>query len=245
MAMQGNLKDMAVADLVQHNCQDRKTAQLTIYHHGEEANLFFKDGNVVHAFLNNTQGEEAVYQILGWVDGTFALETGVMPPEISIQRSWSSLLIEGARLLDEDQLTDDNLFAVEQSFSEPEVKEMAQLDDLLKKMSGEVNGFIAAAVVGMDGLSIAQHAKGKVDPDAISAQMTLLLKLVDTSTAKLNAGAVEDDLVTTESSYILMRYLPEKHYYLGIAADRKSGNLGNLRLMSKMYAGQVAKAMPR
>ncbi len=245
MAMQGNLRDMAVADLVQHNCQDRKTAQLTIYNHEEEANLYFKDGTIAHASLGDIQGEEVVYQILSWVEGTFALETGVTPPTTSIQRSWSALLIEGARRLDEGGDLYRSQQAVEQSFSEPEVKQMAQLDDLLKKLGGEVNGFIAAAVVGMDGLSIAQQSKGKVNPEAIGAQMTLLLKLVDTTTTKLNAGVVEDDLVTTENAYVLMRYLPEKHYFLGIAVDRKSGNLGNLRLMSKMYVGQVAKAMPR
>ena len=101
MAMQGNLLDMAVADLVQHNCEDRKTAQLTINHYEEEAELFFKDGSVVHASLGDMQGEEVMYRILGWQEGTFALETGVEPPAISIQRNWSGLLIEGARRLDE------------------------------------------------------------------------------------------------------------------------------------------------
>jgi predicted regulator of Ras-like GTPase activity (Roadblock/LC7/MglB family) len=238
MGMQGNLRDMTVADLIQHNCQERKAARLTIRHLGEEAQLFFKDGNILHAILGDIQGEEVVYRILAWEEGTFILEPDLAPPATSIQRSWSGLLMAGAQRLDEDQIQ------VEQSFSEPEVKQMAQLDDLLKQMSGEVNGFVATAVVGMDGLSVAQFAKGKINPDMISAQMTLLFKLVDTSITKLNAGVIEDNLVTTESAYILMRYLPDKHYFLGIAADRKSGSLGNLRLMSKMYADRVAKAMP-
>lgn len=239
MGMQGNLRDMTVADLIQHNCQDRKVARLTIRHLGEEAQLFFKDGNILHATLGDIQGEEVIYRTLAWEEGTFILEPDLAPPATSIQRSWSGLLIAGAQRLDEDQIQ------VEQSFSEePEVKQMAQLDDLLKQMSGEVNGFVATAVVGMDGLSVAQFVKGKANPDAISAQMALLFKLVDTSITKLNAGSVEDNLVTTEAAYILMRYLPDKHYFLGIAADRKGGSLGNLRLMSKMYTDRVAKAMP-
>jgi len=101
MGMQGNLRDMAVADLVQHNCQERKTARLTIYHLDEEAQLFFKDGSVVHASLGNMQGEEVVYYILGWDEGTFVVEPDLESPLISIQRSWSGLLIDGARRLDE------------------------------------------------------------------------------------------------------------------------------------------------
>ena len=112
-------------------------------------------------------------------------------------------------------------------------------------MSGEVPGYIASAVVGMDGLSIAQHTSAKVDPEAISAQMTLLFKLVDTSVTKLGAGVMEDDLLTTESAYLLMRYLPDKKHFIGMAVDRKSGNLGNMRLISRMFADRIDKSMPR
>jgi hypothetical protein len=42
-----------------------------------------------------------------------------------------------------------------------------------------------------------------------------------------------------------MRFLPGKQYYLGIAANRKTGNLGNMRLISKTYAERLSKAMPR
>jgi hypothetical protein len=103
MAMQGSLQDMAVADLIQHNCQDHKTAQLTIHHNGYQAALFFKDGAVVHAALNNQQGEEVIFNILDWREGQFSLETGLEAPVTTIQRSWSSLLLEGARRLDESQ----------------------------------------------------------------------------------------------------------------------------------------------
>ena len=64
MGMNGNLRDMAIADLIQHTCQDRKTAQLQIQHSGQQALLYFKDGNVVHAVLGDQEGEEVVYQIL-------------------------------------------------------------------------------------------------------------------------------------------------------------------------------------
>jgi predicted regulator of Ras-like GTPase activity (Roadblock/LC7/MglB family) len=238
MAMRGSLRDMAVADLIQHNCQDRKTAQLSIEHDGCQALLFFKDGAVVHATLDDLQGEEVIYRILEWEVGQFGLETGVEPPAATISRSWSSLLLEGARRLDETGLENEPII------SEVEANKMAQIDDILKQMGGEVGGFIAAAVVGMDGLNIAQHARGKTNPEAIGAQMTLLFKLVDTSVTKLDAGVVEDDLVTTDNAYILMRYLPDKHYFLGMAADRKSANLGNMRLMSRMYVDRIAKAMP-
>jgi predicted regulator of Ras-like GTPase activity (Roadblock/LC7/MglB family) len=242
MGMHGNLHDMTIADLIQHNCQDRKTAQLFIKNVNQQASLFFKDGNVVHAVSGDQEGEEVVYQILGWEEGIFSLETGVEPPAVTITRSWSGLLLEGAKRLDEKTFEKD-LFETDQTI-QPEVKKMAKLDDILREMGGEITGYMASAVVGMDGINVAQHARAKVDPELISAQMTMLLKLVDTSVTKLGAGVVEDNLTTSVGSYTMMRFLPGKQYYLGVAADRKSGNLGNMRLVSKMYAERLAKAMP-
>ena len=103
MALYGSLKEMSVADLIQHNCQDRKTAQLTVERNGKKAQIFFREGAIVHATLGPVQGEEAVYQALTWDDGKFVLETGTPSPAVTIQRSWSSILLEGAKRADEGQ----------------------------------------------------------------------------------------------------------------------------------------------
>jgi len=240
MAMQGNLQDMAVADLIQHNCQDQKIAQLMIEHNGQQASLFFKEGAVLHASLGDLQGEEVVYKILNWQDGKFTLEMGQEPPVITIERSWSGLLLEGARRLDEAQVTDQSIE------SNMEVSNMASdLDNILKDLSEQVDGFLTASVVGMDGFGIAQYTKSKkMDMDTIDAQMTMFIKLVDTAVGKVDAGVIEDDLLTTDKAYLLIRFLEDKSYYLGIAADRKKANLGNMRLVSRVFSKRLAKAMP-
>ncbi len=121
-----------------------------------------------------------------------------------------------------------------------------ELDNVLKEMGEQTEGFIAAAVSGMDGMNIASFTRNKkFDADAVSAQMTLLLKLVDTTVNKLGAGALEDNLLTTEGSYLLMRFLKDRGFYLGLAADRKTAKLGNMRLNSRIYADRLSKAMPR
>jgi predicted regulator of Ras-like GTPase activity (Roadblock/LC7/MglB family) len=246
--MKGNLHDMGVADLIQHNCQDRKTAQVSIQHSGREAVLFFQDGDVVHAGLGDKAGEEVIYEILQWEDGSFETENSVKPPAKTITKNWSSLLLEGARRLDEHASNAPQTVPEERM----EVTPMAtNLEGILKEMGGEVTGYIASVVAGMDGINLASHSRStKVDTEALSAQMTMLFKLVDTSTAKLaevqeQTIEVEDNLLTTEGAYVLMRYLPDKQYYMGVIADRKSGNLGNLRLISKLYCERLAKAMPK
>lgn len=235
---------MALADLIQLNCLDQKTTRLKIEHMGQLAEVYFANGETVHAALGELQGEEVIYQILAWNGGTFTHENDVKPPTSTIKRSWSSLLLEGARRLDEQETSP--LQTNVQQLEQPEGSKMAQkFDEILAELAGEITGYNASALVGIDGINVASNFNGKLDPDVVSAHMTMLLKLVDGSTEKLGAGNLEDNLTTTEKAYILMRFLPGKQYYLSINADRKTGNLGNMRLISKMYTERLAKAMPR
>lgn len=94
MALYGTLQEMSLPDLIQHNCQDRKTAQLTIEHEGKKMDIFFKDGEVVHAVMGPISGEDALTRALGWDDGKFILEIGKVSPAVTIKRNWSSLLLE-------------------------------------------------------------------------------------------------------------------------------------------------------
>jgi predicted regulator of Ras-like GTPase activity (Roadblock/LC7/MglB family) len=121
---------------------------------------------------------------------------------------------------------------------------MSKLDDLLKEMSGEVTGYITSALVGLDGIPVATHANPQMEvPGSLSAQMTTLLKMVQDSVDKLGAGEVEDDLVTTEYTYILMRYLPGRQYYLVLVTYRKIGNLGNMRLVSRNFSEKLSRVI--
>lgn len=241
MALQGSLRDMAVADLIQQNCQDRKAAQVTLTRANQTATLFFQDGNLVHAALDDLRGEEAVYALLGWETGQFISQTGVAPPAKTIKRKWTGLLLEGARRLDEAQVVS----APPQDAFRMEAQAM-DLNNLLKELGEQVEGFQSAAVVGMDGMPIAQFARSKKnDPEVTAAQMTLLVKLVDTSVTRLNAGIIEDNLLTTDNAYILTRLLKDRGYYLALVAERKTAQLGSLRLNSRIYADRIDKAMPR
>ncbi len=245
MAMHGSLRDMAVADLIQHNCQDRKTAQLKIHHNGSQAVIFFKDGNVVHATLGNTQGEEVIYGIIGWEEGQFTLDAGIEPPAQTIHRSWSSLVLEGAKRLDEAEQTPTRVDQGENT--ERELKSMApKMEEFLKELGEQVPGFIETSVFGSDGLGIAAHARsGKINIENINAQLALYTKLIDTSVTQLNAGTVEDILLETENAYLLVRFLEDRSTFLGLVADRKTASLGNMRLNSRLYADRISKAMLR
>jgi predicted regulator of Ras-like GTPase activity (Roadblock/LC7/MglB family) len=109
-----------------------------------------------------------------------------------------------------------------------------------------MNGFLAGAIAGMDGINIAQISKDKTDLDSVAAQITIFLKLAGTSAAKADMGTFEDILIQTQKVFIMNIFLPgDNQHYLTTIVDRKTGSLGNMRLISKIYAERLSKAIPR
>lgn len=246
MAVQGRLSEMGLPTLVQLTCQEGNQARLSIQQDDAQAILYFAEGNIVHAILHpgeglaEISGKEVIYRIVAWEEGTFSLETGVAPPVQTIHTPWSALLMDGLQRRDEERWDTVEIDLIEEEY------EMAEnLKDVLTELGEQVTGFVATAVVGMDGLGIANYSANPMDVEAINAQMTLLIKLVDTTTEKLDAGKVDHGLLTTEQAYLLWRHLADEDYYLGIAANRSEANLGNMLLISRIYADRVGKAMPR
>ena len=237
MAIEGSLNEMDLSALVQYACNEGQQACLRIRHGDKEAVLYFDEGNVAHAELDEHKGEEVFYQVLKWQEGTFTMEPAVAPPARTIQTPWSALLMNGLQQMDEETWDDTEL---EEDYEMPE-----NIQDILEELGEQVSGFVAASVVGMDGLGIADHTSTGVNVEAINAQMTLLVKLVETTINKLNPDdEVADYLLTTEDAYLLIRFLSGHDYFLGIAADRDSAKLGNMRLNSRIYTDRVDKALP-
>jgi len=160
MGLRGSLKDMSVADIIQVNCQDRKTASATLVSNGKEAVIFFKDGAVVHAFTDNLSGEEAIYKILSWDDGEFSLDVGAQTPDITIKRNWSGLLLEGAKRLDESSLDESPISII----SDDELNEKSEkLKLILGQFANAIKCVEIAAVTGIDGYIKAGHYKTNVE----------------------------------------------------------------------------------
>lgn len=101
MAVEGDLKDIDISSVIQVLCTERRRAGLVLRRRGEEGVIFFDNGEIVHAILGPLEGEEAVYQLLAWRDGTFRMTDKVRTPSKTIRVGWNHLLMEGMRKLDE------------------------------------------------------------------------------------------------------------------------------------------------
>ncbi len=255
MAIQGDLKDMDLTALISVNCNEGNQARLRVQHESEEAFVFFDGGQIVHMELGDQIGESVIDELLTWEDGSFELDMQVPPPAHTVHTSWSNLVLDGMRRIDEnaaakqeqsnEQSLENWLDDIDLAQHE-EVNEMAKLNDLLQEMAQEIPGLISTDVVGMDGLSIAHYATSpEFDAEAASAQFALVMKLVQKTIGQLKAGTVEDNLVTTNHAYVITRFLGNGTYYLSIAVNKETASLGNVRLVSRQYANLLWDAIPR
>jgi two-component system, chemotaxis family, chemotaxis protein CheY len=97
----GRLNVMPISDLVQvlHLCH--KTGELHLERDGRHASIFVEDGAILDAASGAASGDDAVYEILGWKDAAFTFRSGVKSGRRTVAQPTMSLLMEGARRLDE------------------------------------------------------------------------------------------------------------------------------------------------
>jgi predicted regulator of Ras-like GTPase activity (Roadblock/LC7/MglB family) len=101
MALVGDLKDLNIATIIQLNCVEKNTADLTINARKGPAKIYFAKGDIIHASYAGEKGEDALYKILSLSEGEFRVTPTDDLPERTIFTSWESLLLEGMRVLDE------------------------------------------------------------------------------------------------------------------------------------------------
>ncbi len=225
MALQGSLTEMGVANLIQHYAQEPKSVRLAIQHDGQEAVLYFQAGRVTHAELGKDQGEEVIYHILRWEDGSFVVEPGLEAPKNTITRSWSGLLLEGARRLDEESV--EEVKKIEKKEQKPMAAKrksdlLAEALQELLEQSADIDG---AAVVGSDGLVYSSNVPNRnMDEDMVGAAAAAVLGLSKRGVQQLKRGNYQRSLIQGDDGNIIVTEVNADT--LLVALTPKNVNLG-------------------
>ena len=99
--MRGRLSEMNLIDLFQSLELGQKTCALIVSKDDEICRMFFQDGQLHHAQLGVVEGDDAVYQVAGWPDGSFQIDFNSRSDKKTTTRSTQGLLMEALRLVDE------------------------------------------------------------------------------------------------------------------------------------------------
>jgi DNA-binding response OmpR family regulator len=101
--LRGSLAQMSPVDLLQALDLGHKSCRLRLNYRGQECHMHFLEGQLVHATLGQHIGEAAVFPVITWSEGGFAIDFERENCPQTITRSTQSLLLEGMRRYDEAQ----------------------------------------------------------------------------------------------------------------------------------------------
>jgi CheY-like chemotaxis protein/predicted regulator of Ras-like GTPase activity (Roadblock/LC7/MglB family) len=162
-ALEGNLKMMSLASIVQINCEERNQAQLILNYQGQIGSIYFKDGEMIHAETDRATGEEAIYELLEWEDGSFQLKMGAEPSLRTIDKPWSGVILEGMRRIDESTAAWSSEWDLEEF--EPEGDQGDQMQERIAKALLSTSEVSSAVITAVDGTLIAQESSENPDID--------------------------------------------------------------------------------
>jgi TonB family protein len=119
MAFTGQLNDLALSELIEFFCNQRKTGRLKVDYALAPGVFFIKDGDLVDAKVGALNGTEAVFFALTLPSASFDFSAGMQSSRRTITDSWASVVLEGLRRIDEGILPDaSQAFASEEEIDE-------------------------------------------------------------------------------------------------------------------------------
>lgn len=114
---------------------------------------------------------------------------------------------------------------------------------LIEKMSEELPGVLAAAVVTVDdGMSIAEVSRqDDVEPAAAAAYLASIVKSNTRAIKLLADDEVTDDILVTTSQYhFIIRHMPDQPFFIFVMTTKDEW-LGKARMLIKKYEVEFAK----
>lgn len=99
----GALRDMAFTDMIQILAAGARNMKITLTRDSEEGHVYLERGEVVHADAGELSGEHAFYELMQWQDGEFTIGQCEEFPESTVRAQAMSLLMNGARIRDEQE----------------------------------------------------------------------------------------------------------------------------------------------
>lgn len=101
MALQGNLEDFDLTDVLQLIHLGKKNGALEIETEGDRGEIYFENGKVLFAKTKQKMGEESIHQILRWTVGKFLFSPDKTAPERKMDIPIQNLILDAAKQIDE------------------------------------------------------------------------------------------------------------------------------------------------
>ena len=120
---------------------------------------------------------------------------------------------------------------------------IGKVQELIREMSNELPGVLAAAVVTVDdGLSIAEVTKKEgVETAAASAYLASIVKSNGKAIGLLADDEVTDDILIATSHYhFIIRHMPDQPFFIFVMTSKDEW-LGKARLLIKKFEVELTR----
>ncbi len=169
MSFQGSLKELHLPDVIQLVSVSGKSGSFVLQKEPEEGVIYLENGRIVHALIGDLKGEEAVYAMATWNEGSFRFNPGERSPEQSITKNNTNLLMEAARRMDEWRVLSKRIPSLEHvpRFQVPEGKQgQINLNTqewlVLSKIDGKTSIDQIARTVNLSAFDVAKLLYGLI-----------------------------------------------------------------------------------
>jgi CheY-like chemotaxis protein len=99
----GTLRQVGLTDVIQIECLRRSSSILEVLSPEIRGEIYIETGGIVHAAAGALTGEKALFRLLAISNGQFRVQPFRNPPQHTISIAWEHLLMEAARLRDEEK----------------------------------------------------------------------------------------------------------------------------------------------
>lgn len=119
---------------------------------------------------------------------------------------------------------------------------MTELEEIMASLAEHVDGAVAAAVGGMDGLLVEQTGSGRPDLSGFIAELANVLAAGGTAMSERLDGNGLEELVLVSGSHLAYVRVLNRHLWC-LLLLRPDGNLGKARLLSRQAAAGIVRAL--
>ena len=98
----GTLRQVGLQDVIQMECIGRHSSILQIHNPQMHGQIYIEDGAIIHAAVGTLLGASAFYKLLSLKGGEFQLKPFQPPSQRTVQERWEFLIMDAARVSDEE-----------------------------------------------------------------------------------------------------------------------------------------------
>ena len=101
----GMLRQVGLSDVIQMECIGRNSSILEVRNQRLQGQIYIQTGAIIHATAGALTGEKAFCRLLSLTGGEFRLQPFQPPSERTVHGQWEFLVMEAARVHDEEATT--------------------------------------------------------------------------------------------------------------------------------------------